>query len=152
MKDNDALMKHVASLIQNYNSFVDDASGITDEKFKSAKLKSEIVGIAQQHLARAEDIGITLESTGTLAIDEEMLRQAVSGSAVSESLEPVNKFADSLIAKTKEISVDPMKYVDRPVVNYKNPDSRDYSSPYITSEYSGSDRQLWGHAPDEICL
>jgi flagellar hook-associated protein 2 len=137
MKDNDALMKHVASLIQNYNSFVDDASGITDEKFKSAKLKSEIVGIAQQHLARAEDIGITLESTGTLAIDEEMLRQAVSGSSASESLEPVNKFADSLIAKTKEISVDPMKYVDRPVVNYKNPDSRDYSSPYITSEYSG---------------
>ena len=41
------------------------------------------------------------------------------------------------IEKTKDISVDPMKYVDRPVVNYKNPDNRDYSSPYITSEYSG---------------
>ena len=46
-------------------------------------------------------------------------------------------FADSLIDKTKDIAVDPMKYVDRPVVNYKNPDSRDYTSPYITSEYSG---------------
>ncbi len=137
MKDNDALMQHVSSLIDNYNSFVEDASGITDTKFKSAKLKAEIVGIAQQHLARAQDIGIELQPEGTLKIDDEMLRQAVSGSSSAASLQPVNNFADSLIAKTKEISVDPMKYVDRPVVNYKNPDSRDYNSPYITSEYSG---------------
>ncbi len=136
-KDNEALMNHVSSLINNYNAFVEDASGITDEKFKSAKLKSEIVGIAQAHLSKAADIGIELEPGGTLKIDEELLRQAVSGSSASESLQPVNNFADSLISKTKEISVDPMKYVDRPVVNYKNPDSRDYSSPYITSEYSG---------------
>ena len=66
-----------------------------------------------------------------------MLKQAVSGGSSMESLDPINKFADALIEKTKDISVDPMKYVERPVVNYKNPDNRDYSSPYITSEYSG---------------
>ncbi len=66
-----------------------------------------------------------------------MLRQAGSAGNSMAALEPVNKFADALIDKTKDISVDPMKYIDRPVVNYKNPDSRDYSSPYITSEYSG---------------
>ncbi|MBP3274428.1 MAG: hypothetical protein J6L93_05435, partial [Butyrivibrio sp.] len=121
----------------NYNSFVQDASGKTDDKFKSSKLRSEIIGIAQQHLANAQDIGISLEGDGTLKIDEELLKQAASGSSSAESLAPVNSFADSLIAKTKDISVDPMKYVERPVVNYKNPDSRDYTSPYITSEYSG---------------
>ena len=66
-----------------------------------------------------------------------MLKQAVSGSESAAALQPINNFADSLIDKTKEISVDPMKYVDRPVVNYKNPDSKNYSSPYITSVYSG---------------
>ena len=136
-KDNEALVSHVTSLINNYNSFVQDASGKTDDKFKSNKLRSEIVGIAQQHLANAQDIGISLEGDGTLKIDEELLKQAASGSSSAESLEPVNSFADSLIDKTKDISVDPMKYVDRPVVNYKNPDSKDYTSPYITSEYSG---------------
>ena len=136
-KDNEALMKHVSALVDNYNNFVKDASGITDNKFKSNKLRSEIVGIAQQHLADSEDLGIKLEGDGTLSIDDELLKQAVSASESSAALQPVNNFADALIDKTKEISVDPMKYVDRPVVNYKNPDSRNYSSPYITSEYSG---------------
>ena len=136
-KDNEALLKHVTSLIDNYNNFIKDASGIADDKFKGSKLRSEIVGIAQQNLANSEDLGIRLESNGTLGIDDEMLKQAVSSGDSMAALEPVNKFADALIEKTKDISVDPMRYVDRPVVNYKNPDSRDYSSPYITSEYSG---------------
>ncbi len=136
-KDNEALIQHVTSLIENYNSFVDDASGISDNKFKSSKLRSEIIGIAQQNLAHNEDLGIKLEGNGRFSIDSELLKQAVSGSDSLKALEPVNRFADALIEKTKEISVDPMKYVDRPVVNYRNPDSRDYSSPYITSEYSG---------------
>jgi flagellar hook-associated protein 2 len=80
---------------------------------------------------------MSLQADGTIAVDDEMLRQAVSGADSMAALEPVNRFADALIDKTKDISVDPMKYVERPVVNYRNPDSRDYSSPYITSEYSG---------------
>ncbi len=110
---------------------------MSDEKFKSSKLKSEILGITQQYLGNAEDIGLNLEANGTLSIDDEMLKQAVSGGSSMAALDPINKFADALIEKTKDISVDPMKYIDRPVVNYKNPDNRDYSSPYITSEYSG---------------
>lgn len=136
-RDNEALINHVSALVDNYNSFIRDASGIEDSKFKSSKLKSEMIGIAQSNLANSQDIGITLQGDGSLAIDEELLKQAISSSSSREALQPVNRFADSLIDKTKEISVDPMKYVDRPVVNYKNPDSRDYSSPYITSEYSG---------------
>ncbi|WP_034443938.1 flagellar filament capping protein FliD [Butyrivibrio sp. AE2032] len=136
-KDNEALLKHVTSLIDNYNNFITDAAGKTDDKFKGSKLRSEIIGIAQQNLSDCEDLGIKLEGNGTLSIDDEMLRQAVSAGNSMAALEPVNKFADALIDKTKDISVDPMKYIDRPVVNYKNPDSRDYSSPYITSEYSG---------------
>ena len=42
-----------------------------------------------------------------------------------------------MVDKTKAISVDPMKYVERPVVNYKDPGSTQNPSPYVTSEYSG---------------
>ncbi len=136
-RDNEALIQHVSSLVDNYNSFIADASGIADPKFKSSKLKTEIIGIAQKHLANSEDIGIKLEGDGSLKIDNELLRQTAESSTSSDSLKSVKEFSDSLIEKTKEISVDPMKYVDRPVVNYKNPDNHDYTSPYITSEYSG---------------
>ena len=136
-KDNEALKNHISSLVENYNSFIDDAAGIQNDKFKSDKLKSEFVGIAKAHMTNMEDAGIKLEADGKLSIDEELLTQAISGTESKAALSPVKEFADSLIKKSKEISVNPMKYVDRPVVNYKNPDSKDYTSPYITSEYSG---------------
>ena len=136
-KDNEALKGHITSLINNYNDFVIDAAGGKDPKFKSDKLKSEIVGIAKQYMANMEDAGIKLEGNGTLSIDEELLTQAISGSESEQSLSPVKQFSGALIEKAKEISVDPMRYVDRPVVNYKNPDNKDFNSPYITSEYSG---------------
>ena len=137
-KDNEALKKHISSLIENYNNFIDEASGDKDVKFKSDKLKSEIIGIAKQHVSNIEDTGIKLEADGKLSIDDELLTQAISGSQSTAALAPVKQFSEALIEKTKDISVDPMKYVDRPVVNYKNPDNKDNStSPYITSEYSG---------------
>ena len=136
-KDNEALKNHITSLVSSYNTFIDEAAGIENDKFKSDKLKSEMVGIAKQHMANMSDAGISLEADGKLSIDDELLTQAVSGTESKKSLSPVKAFSESLIEKTKEISVDPMKYVDRPVVNYKNPDSKDYTSPYVTSEYSG---------------
>ena len=136
-KDNEALKQHITSLISNYNDFVTEASGEKNPKFKSDKLKSEIVGIAKQYMTNMEDTGIALEGNGTLSIDDELLTQAISGAESAESLAPIKKFSGALLEKAKDISVDPMKYVDRPVVNYKNPDSKDFNSPYITSEYSG---------------
>ena len=136
-KDNNALKKHINSLIDNYNDFVNDASGMKDVKFKSDKLKSEIVGIAKQYMTNMEDTGISLTADGTISVDDELLTQAISGAESEASLSPIKYFSNALIEKAKDISVDPMKYVDRPVVNYRNPDSRDTSSPYITSEYSG---------------
>ena len=137
-KDNDALMKHITSLVDNYNSFVKDTSEIHDEKFKGDKLKSEAIAIARQNLKETEALGIKLESDGAISVDTDILKEAVTKTNDIDSLEPIKQFANSLLVLAKEISVNPMKYVDRPVVNYKNPDSKEnVSSPYITSEYSG---------------
>ncbi len=137
-RDNDALFNHVTSLIDSYNKFVSDTAEMQDDKFKSDKFKSEAVGIARKYMSEIEDMGIKLESDGTISIDDELLKQTVDSTQNIETLTPVKEFADALIAKTKDIAVDPMKYVDRTVVNYKNPDSKDNTaSPYITSEYSG---------------
>ncbi len=136
-KDNAALKKHIQSLIKSYNDFVNDASGMKDTKFKSDKLRTEIVGIAKQYMTNMEDTGLSITANGTISIDEELLTQAISGAESEASLSPIKYFSNALFEKAKDISVDPMKYVDRPVVSYKNPDSKDYTSPYITSEYSG---------------
>ena len=46
-------------------------------------------------------------------------------------------FADSLFHKTIQISLDPMQYVEKRIVAYKNPAKIHFATPYITSPYTG---------------
>ena len=48
----------------------------------------------------------------------------------------VKDFANSLMRKTNQISLNPMQYVNKTIVAYKNP-GRNFATPYITSAYSG---------------
>ena len=137
-KDNEALVNHITALIDNYNSFVNDAAQEHDAKYEGDKLRSEAISIARQHIKDTEVLGIKLEGDGVISIDTDTLKEAVTTSNNTDALEPIKKFSESLLSMAKEISVNPMKYVDRPVVNYKNPDNKEnVASPYITSEYSG---------------
>ena len=137
-KDNEALIKHITALIDNYNSFVSDTAEMHDAKFKGDKLRSEAIAIARENIKDTEALGIKLEADGKISINSDVLKEAIAGNAGAIALDPIKHFADALLDKAKEISVNPMKYIDRPVVNYKNPDNREnVASPYITSEYSG---------------
>ena len=138
MKDNEALRRHIMSIMESYNTFVTDTVGEYNDKFKSDRVKSEAIGIAKLYMTGCEDIGISFSGDGTIAVDEELLKQAIEASLDNKQLASIKNFTDALIKKAKDISVDPMKYIDRPVVNYKNPEStKNTTSPYITSEYSG---------------
>ena len=48
----------------------------------------------------------------------------------------LNEFKNLLNAKANNASLDPMKYVDKIIVTYKNP-GKNLVTPYITSIYSG---------------
>ena len=45
-------------------------------------------------------------------------------------------FSDDLNKKCRQVSIDPMNYVDKKIVAYKNP-GKSFYSPYVTSNYSG---------------
>ena len=138
MKDNEALRHHIMSIMDSYNQFVNNPVGESNDKFKSDRIRSEAIGIAKLYMTGCEDIGISFTGEGTIAVDEELLKQAIEASLDNKQLASIKNFTDALIKQSKDISVDPMKYIDRPVVNYKNPEStKNTTSPYITSEYSG---------------
>ena len=48
----------------------------------------------------------------------------------------IKDFTDSILRKTNQISLDPMEYVERTMVAYKNP-GHNFATPYMTSNYSG---------------
>ncbi len=135
--ENDALVENVRSLINGYNNFIDSISDIHDTGFKSNKLVGETVAIARAHLKATSDVGVSVAEDGHIDYSSQKLREATESETPAQPLENIKEFAKALSVKTDEISIDPMKYVERPVFNYRDPHGSDNPSPYITSEYSG---------------
>ena len=137
--DSETLIDNVRSLVTGYNDFLDCASEVHATGIKSTKLVTETRAIAERHLSNSnmEEMGIKINADGHISFDEGQLAKAAGVGSDPAGIRFLREFAGALVAKTKAISVDPMKYVERPVVNYKDPGSTQNPSPYVTSEYSG---------------
>ncbi len=135
--ETDALTENVKSLVDGYNTFIESVQSVNDSGFKTSKLVSETVGIAENTLKGMSEYGIALTEEGKIDFTPQLLKENAEAGRSSEALNSLKDFAVALSEKADEISVDPMKYVERPVFNYKDPHSSDNPSPYITSEYSG---------------
>ena len=138
----DSLIDHVHSLVKGYNSFLDGISTVSSDHVKTGKIISETIRAAKNTLTGGNDsipTGISVSDSGRLTVDEEQLRAA--SEADFEELEsvmaPVRAFAKALGDISRNISVDPMQYIDRPVVAYKNPSGNAYPNPYMLGEYAG---------------
>ena len=83
-----------------------------------------------------ENIGLMVGEDGSISIDDDTLRETVSTNDYEENLSVLNDFKNLLSAKANNASLDPMRYVDKVLVTYKNP-GKTFVTPYITSIYSG---------------
>ena len=78
-----------------------------------------------------------LQEDGILSVNDEKLLQtaAESGNDLS-GFNVLKEFSSSLLHKSDQVALNPMDYVDKKIVAYKNP-GHNFVSPYITSAYSG---------------
>ncbi len=135
--DVESLADNVSHLIGGYNDFIKAASTYLDSQTKSRQLISEMKGIAASYTNSLEPMGFTLKDDGTLNMDAELLHQtAAQSSDVTESFGYLKSFSNMLLRKSEQISLNPMNYVQRIIVAYKNP-GHNFIVPYATSAYSG---------------
>lgn len=134
--DMDSLTENVSSLIMGYNSFLDVAAGYLDTHPRSRRLVSEMNHLSITYRADFEKMGISFDENGQLALNRESLRQSVLDDEGTASLSSIRSFADSVLRKANQVSLNPMQYVDKTIVAYKNP-GRNFVAPYAPSAYSG---------------
>lgn len=134
--DLDSLTDNVHTLIQGYNSFIKAVHEASDTLSRGQKLIKDLNGLSTSFKYDLDTLGIRTTEDGTLAVDDALLKQTASEKEPSESMQSVKEFASSLMRKTRQISLNPMEYVDKTMVAYKNP-GRNFATPYITSQYSG---------------
>jgi len=60
----------------------------------------------------------------------------LQGEHSSDAFGVMRELTGRLYHKTSQISLNPMKYVDKTVVAYKNP-GKNFANPYVSSNYSG---------------
>ncbi len=134
--DVDSLTENMISLVRGYNSVLQTAAEYTDVQPKSSEIMHELSSISRTYAKGLTDIGINLNLDGSLELDEDSFRKSMQNGNISKNLAPVRSFTNSLLRKSDQVSLNPMRYVDKTVVEYKNP-GKNFANPYITSEYSG---------------
>lgn len=137
--DVESLTDNVSHLISGYNDFLRTASAYLDSQSQSRKLVQEFKGIAAVYRPSMESMGMKITEDGTLDVNREQLRRSASQSDnISETFAYLKNFSTTLLRKSDQVSLNPMDYVDKTMVAYKNPiASRNYVSPYSTSAYTG---------------
>lgn len=134
--DLESLTENVSNLIGGYNTFMKSASEYMDTHPRSKRLLNEMNHMALRYQNGLADLGLTFNENGQLSLDERTFRSTLSNDENRSSLSTIREFANSLVNKTGQISLNPMEYVERTIVAYKNP-GHNFVSPYTSSSYSG---------------
>nr|WP_296439897.1 flagellar filament capping protein FliD [uncultured Acetatifactor sp.] len=135
--DVESLTDNVSHLVGGYNDFIKAASNYLETQSRSRQLIKEMKGIASVYGSSLEIMGLNLEEDGTLAIDQDTLRRtAVHTRDINETFGSLKNFSNMLLRKSDQVSLNPMDYVEKVMVAYKNP-GHNYPNPYITSAYTG---------------
>ena len=116
---------------------MDTVRSYEDLEPKSEKLIKEYTSLAKEYMNDLESIGLEIMDNGNIEIDQGLLTEATKDEATyNETLEGINNFKNAILRKVNQALLDPMEYVDKVMLNYKNP-GKNYANPYITSIYSG---------------
>lgn len=135
--DIESLTDNVNQLIGGYNSFLRAASSYLDTQSRSRKLVSELKGIATAYDSPLESMGITQTDDGLLQINSDLLREtAMQSQDLTETFGSLKSLSGALLQKSDQVSLNPMDYVQKTIVAYKNP-GHNYVSPYTPGAYSG---------------
>lgn len=135
--DVESLTDNMSHLIGGYNDFLKAAASYMESQSRSKKLVQELKGIATHYGSSLESMGVNMAEDGTLSLDRGLFKQAAGQSEdIKDTFSYLKEFSGSLLRKSNQVSLNPMNYVDKKIVAYKNP-GHNYVSPYTTSAYSG---------------
>ncbi len=135
--DVESLTDNVYHLVGGYNDFIRAASSYLETQSRSRQLIREMSGIASVYESSLEHMGLNLEADGTLAVDRDTLQQtAAESDDINATFGSLKNFSNMLLRKTNQVSLNPMDYVEKVMVAYKNP-GHNFINPYVTSSYTG---------------
>lgn len=135
--DTDMIADSVNDLVDSYNSFLAVGQKYQNTESSSGLLK-EITNIGNSLGHELSEIGISTDEFGMLSVDREALDDAVSGADMKKTCHNINMFKSALHREAEKSSTNPMRYVKKLTIEYRNPNAgKNFPAVYAMSPYSG---------------
>ncbi len=130
----EALADSVSDLLKAYNNMV--RIGANYSVGHNNSYFNEMTAIGRSLSSQLSDIGINQENDGTLTMDRDTIQKGVTGANRSDVFKTLNTFKNALSNAANKTAINPMKYVDKLLVEYKNP-GKNFTAVYASSAYAG---------------
>lgn len=131
----DALYDGINDLINAYNNMVEIGKQYSSAHSNN-QLFNEMTKIGRSLATNLSDIGINLNEEKTLSVDKEILQTNINGDNKEDVFKILNTFKNALSNAADKTAINPMKYVDKLTVEYKNP-GKNFTAVYASSVYAG---------------
>lgn len=136
--DYESLKDNILTLTGSYNNFLQAVSKYLDQQPRTSILIGTMKQMSAGYSPYFTKAGITQDiESGMLAIDQEQLTTTLGGQNAAETLDSLKSFTHTALKKANQIQLNPLDYIDKRIVAYKNPNISHYANPYVTSAYSG---------------
>lgn len=134
--DTEALKDNISSLLGSYNQFIKSIEAYKDTQTRSSTLINELGSISNAFHDELSLIGIARNEDGLLELDGKHFDSVVTEENSKEMISSLKDFSSAMLRKSKQISLNPVSYMNKTVVAYKNP-GHNHFTPYVTSAYAG---------------
>lgn len=135
--DTDAVVDNILSLADAFNGILkiaEDSSPVVCGE--PNRLYNELSSLSKVRRESLRSVGLIVGENGSITLDREVLSDAITPERSDETFATLTRLKDVVGAKANSIAVNPMNYVNKIIVAYKNP-GKTFSAPYFTSIYSG---------------
>ena len=135
--DVDAVADNIMTLVDSFNRILDIAQNSSEEATgETNKLLNEMSALSKGRRESLGEIGLIVADDGSVSLDKKKLEAAIQPDRADVTFNRLSNFKNAIGAKADAIAINPMNYVNKVVVNYKNP-GKTFTAPYFSTVYSG---------------
>jgi len=135
--DVESMKDNIVALTGSYNEFLRATAQYVDQQPRTNLLVKDMQFNSAFYTSSLTRLGVKQEEDGTISVDEDRLKTELKNGDPAEELNTLKDFAKFALRKAKQVQLNPMDYVDKRIVAYKDPTKQHYANPYVTSAYSG---------------
>lgn len=133
----DAVADNIQTLVDAFNNIIKTAETYSEGgSGQGRRLLQDMSSVSKGNKTALEGIGLMVADNGSVSINKDILAEAISPERAADTFDTLSQFKEQISAKADDASINPMRYVDKVVVEYKNP-GKNFAAPYISSIYSG---------------